>query len=467
MGMQKPIKILKYNLTTEQVIYYCSSMQTAVHTSEDQLLVALRDIGKGIAVARDRMAFVVDPSVLGDAAIELVGLSTELDSLRVQLIAQSQTNGVPQTSGQRTMGQFIAAHTNHAAMGTNIDAAMAKWLRDYPLFAGALERRDMTMAHLRHLKTKVSNGRTFVELRQDQEFFVGAARDCSFDGFTAACAYWVIHIDPDGAEPKDQIASTFLKLRKGHGGRVTGEFEFDAAIGDALKTMIDHETQKLRINDRETGAVRSTLQRQAAAFVALAERGFRREDGTHPVPLLNIVMSEKVAEWAIDQLNNPSPERVPVDPFDIDGRCELIDGTPIHPLLVMAATQMFTLSKADLRRYVTNAKSRIIDYSYNVRSAPEHLRTANHIEHRGRCALKGCDAPHAWLQIDHIDPDSNGGETSLKNTQPFCGGDNHAKGAQTGCAPGQLRPNPPKQHRPRPNRISGDDEDDAAAGDLF
>ena len=35
-----------------------------------------------------------------------------------------------------------------------------------------------------------------------------------------------------------------------------------------------------------------------------------------------------------------------------------------------------------------------------------------------------CDAPFHWLQIDHIEPDSLGGETALNNARPLSGADN-------------------------------------------
>ena len=136
----------------------------------------------------------------------------------------------------------------------------------------------------------------------------------------------------------------------------------------------------------------------------------------------------------------------------------------VGAILVAAVLGLPAFDTPALRRYVMTAKSRILDYSYNARVAPEHMRTASHIEHRGQCSVPGCDVPHDWLQIDHIDPVDNGGETQLANVEPKCGPDNQAKGAATGHTAWKDRPPPPRyQPKRRQDRSSGGDEEDADA----
>lgn len=90
-------------------------------------------------------------------------------------------------------------------------------------------------------------------------------------------------------------------------------------------------------------------------------------------------MSEKVAEWAIGRFTGTNTADdaavVPVHPTDLDGRCELIDGTPIHPLLAVVALGLVgpngAVSSATLRRYILDADSRLLDVSVNARRFPE------------------------------------------------------------------------------------------------
>jgi len=429
--------------------------------------VAIREASKAIAATRDAMTFETSPQVLGQAACDIVGLTNELAALRIELMAQAKANGVPQGVGLRTMSQFIAAHTNHAAIDTNRDSRLGDWLGQYSVFAEAFANAEMTVTHLNYIRLKIDNADTCLLLRAEQDRIADAARDCSFDGFKKVCDYWLVHIDPDGKEPVDQIDSTKLSMRKGQGGRLELSGSTDAVSGHALQTMVEHEAKKIRAEDLEAGIDRTATQRNYAALHRLALRGFQRSDGTMPVPLINTVMSLKVAEWAADQLESPGAESVPVEPFDVDGRCELIDGTPVHPLLVAAVAGLHLFDRATLRRYVLDADSRILDYSVNARTAPEYMRTASHIEHRGGCGTLGCDAPHAWLESDHVDPHNNGGPTSLINIQPQCPGDNGAKGATTGLAAWKDRP-PIKrtwrtQRRRSASRDSGDGDADSDA----
>ena len=74
-------------------------------------------------------------------------------------------------------------------------------------------------------------------------------------------------------------------------------------------------------------------------------------------------MSQTVAEWTLHKLANPNChceqcESVPVHPTDVDRRCELINGQPIHPLLVAAVLGLPAFDTPALRRYVMEAKSR-------------------------------------------------------------------------------------------------------------
>ena len=113
---------------------------------------------------------------------------------------------------------------------------------------------------------------------------------------------------------------------------------------------------------------------------------------------------------------------------------------------------------AKLRRYILEADSRVLDVSVNARSFPEWMKTAVHVQSRGRCETHGCEAPHHWLQTDHIDPVDNGGETRWDNAQNQCEPDNQAKAASTGHTPWRDRP-PPPRHKPRPRGSTNCDDD--------
>jgi hypothetical protein len=313
----------------------------------------------------------------------------------------------------------------------------------------------LTNAHVDYLRKNLDTTYdTHRLLKHDQQIFVDAARDCSFQDFIEVCAYWLVHVDPDGKEPKDQIERSALRIGVGRGGRGEIKATCDAITRQKLDTAVEHETAKLRKQDNAAGIERTDSQRRMAALTALVERGAQREDGTYPVPLANIVMSQAVYDWGLGVLNGTidPADTVPVNAFDIDGRCELIDGTPIHPFLAIMAMGNHGLDchgQPNLRRYVLDAKSRVLDMSVNARSAPEWQRTGTLIETRGRCSTHGCEAPHHWLVSDHVQPVAHSGKTEFHNIQPLCRPDNQAKAATPGLTAWRHRPHPARQ-RPRP-----------------
>jgi|GEM_PF-4568582 len=201
---------------------------------------------------------------------------------------------------------------------------MNRWLRDYPIFAAALGSRDMTMSHLRYIKNHLVSHRSFDALRDDQQFFADAARDCDFAGFKQVCGYWLNAIDPDGEEPKDQLKNCGLTMRKGRGGRGRIEIDIDAVSFVAVKTAINHQLNKTRAAQTDESmpdsafAGRGLAQQRLSALLQLIARGHQRDDGTTPTPLINLVMSQTVAEWAHNQIHGlnttKAAESAPVHP---------------------------------------------------------------------------------------------------------------------------------------------------------
>jgi len=422
------------------------------------------EISKSLDVIEDRLPFVVDQDELGDAMCQAVELGHRSDALKARLALACTTNGVPAVHGQRTIGQYVAARTNSRSFDVDRVTKTAKWLRDYPILEAAFGN-GLTLGHVEQLRKIDTTFDTHIKLRGDQQFFVDTAALCSFSGFVQVCAYWLVHIDPDGKEPTDQLEKNRFGIRTGTGGSGIFTGECDAITSQILRTAIDHEAEKIRKTDKESGIERTVGQRKAAALRALVERGFARKDGSFPVPLGNIVMSLEVAQWALETLAGADPgDHVPVHPTNVDGRCELVDGTPIHPFLAVQALGLInpdgTANPVTLRRYVMEADSRILDVSVNARIFPEWMRTGALVQSRGQCEVHGCDAPHSWLQIDHVQPVHHGGQTRFDNAEPECRPDNQAKGSTPDQTAWRDRPPPPRRKpRQRTSPLPEDDPD--------
>jgi hypothetical protein len=207
--------------------------------------------------------------------------------------------------------------------------------------------------------------------------------------------------DRTGADPAQTRADVRL-------GRWIDDFDLFAealAAGTITTAHVEH--------------IRRTLHNPRTRELLTADQA----DGTFPVPLINVVASEAVIEDTIKRIAEPSDDPLPLAFDDIDKRCELIDGTPLHPSYLLA-----TLGLATFRRQILTAADRSMDVSVNARCFTPWQKQALLVEARGRCSSKACDAPFAWLQADHTHPHSKGGPTALWNGTMKCGPDNQAKG---------------------------------------
>lgn len=358
-------------------------------------------------------------------------LGSRFDALRVDAAASADEASVQVGSGLRTMASHVAAETGVDPAVVGADKNLGVWLRGFPLLAEAAAAGLVSRRHLQVLRVN-DNQRTRAAMVEAQGFLVDIAQE-SWRDFNEALRYWVTAADPDGEEPGEQAERRKVTVRRKGDGSVAGSFVLDPLAGTALLSALSQEADRLWRADRESGQDRSSTQRFADALVALVGRGAKRKNGSTPAPLVHLVMSPQVAADALvriacDASGEPLPAgvdpwRLPIAHGDVDARCELVDGTPIHPRLAVAC-----LGVAELRRLVMDADGEILDLGTKVRCYPRHLKDAIVAAARGRCAESGCDAPLSWLQADHDMPFSRHGPTATRNAKARCDPHNKAKG---------------------------------------
>lgn len=212
------------------------------------------------------------------------------------------------------------------------------------------------------------NPRTKPAFEGAQELFIDLASTLSWREFNQALRYWVLAADPDGEEPEEQIRTRRCVSRKRYDGSVEGNFRLDPLGGQTVLSALEQEEQRLFRADAESGAKRTPAQRRADALVNLLARGAARPDGSVPAPLLHLVAGTGVIVDGLRRLDpdtSPScdPFRLPLDHERLEGRCELVDGTPLHPRFAMAS-----LAIAGIARLVLDGDSRIIDLGRTTRS---------------------------------------------------------------------------------------------------
>ncbi len=393
--------------------------QSAPGGCRDPMAAALQAIHHGIEEAQSVPLGGVAVEHLVAAAAELHSIRARLESLSGQVvhaIEASQTGPLPGRA--RSGAALVAAEAQVDPRAVSAEARLADWLVDFPDFAEAHRGGRLTTAHVRLLR-KLDTGRTRLALIDAQAYLIEAAGRCPWSEFLRVTRYWLLAADPDGPEPAEQVAARSCRVTKLGDGTVAGRFRLDPMNGQAVMTVLSAAEQRLFRADAESGSGRSAAQRRADALVdALTgehHAGSMRPSGARP--LVHLVLSERVAERL---LVGQTPH---LDADDPDGRCELVDGTPVDPRHAAGVAAVATL-----RRLVLGPRGEVLDLGRSVRTFPAHLKAALLAAARGRCQIPSCDAPSAWLQADHVRPWSRGGSTSTANGQVLCDPHNKAKG---------------------------------------
>jgi hypothetical protein len=349
-----------------------------------------------------------------------------VDALRSKAAAACVATGVAGAVGIRSVDQYVAARVPVDPAAVRFDLRLAEFCGEFPLFGQALARGHMSSKHV-DLIRRGAKRRLRPFLHDSQEYLVAAARDCDWVDFGVAWAHWLIHADPDGEAPREQLDERFMSYRKHPDGTVTGSFRLDPAAGSHFLKSQRTEERRLRDDEAELAGTeheieRTNSHRRADAFSAIVARGQERSDSKVGAPTIELTLGEELAEDMIASALQGDNRPLRSSHTDPNRRCELIDGTPIHPHLAMVL-----LALGDFRRLVLDADSRIHEFGDSTRTLPDDVKHAVYTAARGRCRTRGCDAPFSWLQIDHRIPWSKNGPTSVENSDVLCGGDNGHK----------------------------------------
>ena len=376
----------------------------------------------------------VERSDLGSRCLRLHEARQRLDGIIAAGLAEAERAGVALLGKQRTMAQHLASRSNCAPEVVRADVRVGLWVSQFAVLEEAMLAGDLPRQHVDLLR-RTDNIRVFAAMQRDQALFTEWVETLEWPAYKAALEYWLMVNDQDGPEPEDHEAKNTCTVTQQSDGRVKLAANLDPVSGAILKQHLEIESNRLFDEDNEEGRVRTATQRRAKALGNLAERGAGRSE-TSAEPLIHVVMSLAVLENTLAQMSKEPEEQdftSCLDPNDVDGRCELIDGTPLHP-----KAALMLLMRARIRRQVLTAKSKTLDASEEVRLFPRWMKYIRMVETRGQCEVAGCDSAHTWLQGDHQKPFSKTQQTTLDNLSMLCSADNKAKG--TGAPLAERKP---------------------------
>ena len=397
------------------------------------------ELRSGFEAARDVPLSALDVNELNEFVVAAYQAKEQAEALFARAVHEALNQQLAKRHGEPSLSVHVAAqiHGNSKRIGSEM--SFAKWLYRFPALHAALEDSGITIAHLNELKKlERDHPRASAHMERAQDFFVDAAAKLQFPQWVDAVGYWFKALDPDGklTDPADPEYGT--TVRELANGDVIVVMRMDAITGEAFLTVTDKEEQKiieaeadLDVEDRLT-----PKQRLQTAIMRLITRGFQRQDGSFPEPMVQLVMSQKVAEDTLARVLgciDPStggpmdfdPFELPINYDDVDGRCETIRGTPVHPVHALFPLLVSKMRRLVIDKYgqATEEPDGLAEFRFFTKKQRQVLLAMS----RGKCSIPGCHNPYAWLQMDHITAHSREGQTLLPNGQSLCQPHNKSK----------------------------------------
>lgn len=248
----------------------------------------------------------------------------------------------------------------------------------------------------------------------NQQYLVDTVVRLTVEGAHLFLATWAEKMCPsrpdtdDGPAPEPAGGRSHLAIHRTLGGaHVNGFFdpEHDASIAGAISAELDTWRREGLLE----GDTRTRPELNVAALAAITARhGQNGDQHGQPRPLA-LVLAD--ADTLAGRVGTPeSPNMTPV--------CELLGHGPIS-----ADTARRLLCGADISRVILRGDSEILDVGMRHRLATPGQRRGLIAVTAGRCEFPGCDAPHEWCQVHHLDPfnpNAGTGPTDLANLALVC-----------------------------------------------
>lgn len=447
VGSQLPARIPQEDTQDLPEVCLCSKGGLRVASTLDNVLdgsfpaSVLAALHAGLDDANEASFVTLPVEELSDVLMEAFVLQERAKALFARVALEATNQQVAQRHGEHSLSTHVAGQVHGNSKRIGADLALMRWLHRFPQLLTAWTDGTITVSHLNGLREMArKHPKASSCMENAQGFFVESAIELQFPQWVDAIGYWFNSLDPDGklTDPSDpKYGANVTKLPSGD---VIVHMRLDPVTGEAFLVATEHIEQAIFKNGEDSEDPlqdMSPRQRTMAAIMTLITRGFQKDDGTFPEPMMQLVMSEKVAEDLLartmgcvdpdgDGPMDFDPFEVPINYGDLDGRCETLRGTPIHPVHAL-----LPLLVGKMRRLVMDEYGNPTEEPRDVPESRFFTRKQRQVllaQARGKCGIAGCNNPYAWLQMDHIRPHSFGGPTLLPNGMPLCQPHNQAKG---------------------------------------
>ncbi|QZY28413.1 HNH endonuclease signature motif containing protein [Nocardioides coralli] len=354
---------------------------------------------------------------------ELARARSRLHALELKLVAAATKARVPQQSGARSTGAWVAQQTRTSGAQAAREAGLAHDLHHkLPATATAFGAGAVSAEHAGVIAHAVGHlPRTLTPAQREtvERDLVAKAARLDPQQLRRAARRALAAVEPDPAtvdahenaqlveEESAAWARTRFTLHDNGDGTSTGHFTVPTLAATILKKAVDQLASPRR------GRLGATTA-QAGRSPSPAAEGFdwARRHGEAFTSLLERLPTDhlhrKVAATVI----------VTLDADTLTGRLKAA-GLDTGDL-VSAAEARRLACQAGILPAVLDGASQLLDLGRRNRFFTDTQATAGALHHTS-CAADGCDVPYAWTELHHRQPWSHGGTTDLDQMIPLCG----------------------------------------------
>jgi hypothetical protein len=382
-----------------------------------------RELDRVIDAMLDVDPHELDADALHDLVVSTNRAAARLAAARARHTTVWDTRRVWASNGTLSAAVRLGNECRISSESAAAEMRRARKLREMPATFDALARGEISVDHV-DLLGRANYGVRAQFFADAEKLLVDACATMRYADAARAVGYWRQRADADGADgdADELVEARHLSASRTFDGSVYLQGLLDPIGGTVFLDELARLERMLYEAEKASGEIARTVrQRRADALVEMATRSASTPAGAQrPRPLYTILVGFETFAGRI---------------------CQLDDETVIAPGQLVGG-----LCEADIERVVFDATGRPVEVSHRRRFTGA-LRRAIQVRDRHCQHPSGCDVPSPRCDVDHIQPHSQGGDTSLDNGRLAC--PTHNRHPDKRDPPGPDR-DTDRTHRERP-----------------
>lgn len=360
--------------------------------------------------------FFADPANFVDRAsvVRAQRIKAKVEHGVTAAVARFEASGQWSEVGARSATRFLAKQCRLPTRQVARQVRRATELDKLPVMAEYWKNGALSGAHF-DVVARLRTPRTQEALARDEKMLAECATKLTFKQFVAACRYWDLHADPDGAEASEmeRQGRRGFSFNESFNGMYFTQGTFDPTSGAIIFGELDRIERELFAADWAEAEERlgrrplrhelrrTKRQRWADALVEMAKRSMSTPPGSAaPKPLFSVLIGYDTLWGAISEFEH---SRFVVPPTSL---VPYLDEALFERIIFRPGVRA---ECSDTSRFFTGATRRAIE----VRDR--------------ECAHPYCEEPGHICQCDHIQEWSKDGPTTQENGRLMCPFHNRAR----------------------------------------